>query len=112
LPSPPLDEGALFATQTTSIQLSKFFDGMDDDGNFRNSGESDEGWENGTKPTNYEILKKQQPMQLPVAREENREMRRGPQQSNFVKEKGHVRRREPWQSAIPEDKLHMRRREL
>ncbi|XP_064934217.1 probable mediator of RNA polymerase II transcription subunit 26b isoform X2 [Musa acuminata AAA Group] len=112
LPSPPLDEGALFATQTTSIQLSKFFDGMDDDGNFRNTGESDEGWENGTKPTNYEILKKQQPMQLLVAQEEKREMRRGPQQSNFVKEKGHVRRREPWQSAIPEDKLHMRRREL
>ncbi|URE28405.1 hypothetical protein MUK42_36227 [Musa troglodytarum] len=112
LPSPPLDEGALFATHTTSIQLSKFFDGMDDDGNFRNSGESDEGWENGTRPTkHHEILKKQQPMQLPVAQEENREMRRGPQQSNFGKETGRVRRREPWQSAIPEDGLHMRRRE-
>ncbi|KAA8529902.1 hypothetical protein F0562_034494 [Nyssa sinensis] len=33
LPSPPLDEGAFFATQPTSIELSQFFDGMDDDGN-------------------------------------------------------------------------------
>ncbi|KAH7677259.1 Transcription factor IIS N-terminal protein [Dioscorea alata] len=36
LPSPPLDEGALFITQTANIQLSEFFDGMDDDGNIRN----------------------------------------------------------------------------
>eukprot|EP01018_Ginkgo_biloba_P028503 Gb_30192 [translate_table: standard] len=35
LPSPPLDEGAFLATQTTSIEISKFFDGMDDDGNPR-----------------------------------------------------------------------------
>ncbi|KAG5223702.1 transcription elongation factor-related family protein [Salix suchowensis] len=39
LPSPPLDEGAFFATQPTSMELSQFFDGMDDDGNPRNSGE-------------------------------------------------------------------------
>ncbi|POO00479.1 Transcription elongation factor [Trema orientale] len=32
LPSPPLDEGAFFAAQTTSMELSGFFDGMDDDG--------------------------------------------------------------------------------
>ncbi|KAJ1436030.1 Transcription elongation factor, TFIIS/CRSP70, N-terminal, sub-type [Sesbania bispinosa] len=32
LPSPPMDEGALFATQTGSMELSQFFDGMDDDG--------------------------------------------------------------------------------
>lgn len=38
LPSPPLDEGAFFATQPTSIELSQFFDGMDDDGNPRNGG--------------------------------------------------------------------------
>ncbi|KMZ71989.1 hypothetical protein ZOSMA_170G00100 [Zostera marina] len=32
--SPPLDEGAFFATaHTTSMELSKFFDGMDNDGN-------------------------------------------------------------------------------
>ncbi|KAL0428451.1 UNVERIFIED_CONTAM: putative mediator of RNA polymerase II transcription subunitb [Sesamum latifolium] len=34
LPSPPLDEGAFFATPT-NMELSKFFDGMDDDGNPR-----------------------------------------------------------------------------
>eukprot|EP00258_Populus_trichocarpa_P012891 XP_002323230.2 probable mediator of RNA polymerase II transcription subunit 26b [Populus trichocarpa] len=39
LPSPPLDEGAFFATQPTSMELSQFFDGMDDDGNPRNNGE-------------------------------------------------------------------------
>ncbi|GAV61497.1 Med26 domain-containing protein [Cephalotus follicularis] len=38
LPSPPLDEGVFFATQTM-MELSQFFDGMDDDGNPRNSGE-------------------------------------------------------------------------
>ncbi|KAJ4803646.1 Transcription elongation factor (TFIIS) family protein [Rhynchospora pubera] len=35
LPSPPLDEGAFLATQTTGIQLDEFFDGMDDDGNLK-----------------------------------------------------------------------------
>ncbi|XP_078173333.1 transcription elongation factor (TFIIS) family protein [Carex rostrata] len=35
LPSPPLDEGAFLATQTTAIQLDEFFDGMDDDGNLK-----------------------------------------------------------------------------
>lgn len=35
LPSPPMDEAALFAAPCTSIQLSEFFDEMDDDGNIR-----------------------------------------------------------------------------
>ncbi|CAJ1967873.1 unnamed protein product [Sphenostylis stenocarpa] len=35
LPSPPMDEGALFAAPTGSMELSQFFDGMDDDGNPR-----------------------------------------------------------------------------
>ncbi|KAK7355334.1 hypothetical protein VNO80_14589 [Phaseolus coccineus] len=39
LPSPPMDEGALFAAPTGSMELSQFFDGMDDDGNPRHSGE-------------------------------------------------------------------------
>ncbi|KAJ8770370.1 hypothetical protein K2173_014983 [Erythroxylum novogranatense] len=30
LPSPPLDEAAFFATQPTSMELSQFFDGIDD----------------------------------------------------------------------------------
>ncbi|KAJ0975941.1 hypothetical protein J5N97_017906 [Dioscorea zingiberensis] len=41
LPFPPLDEGALLATQTTTIELSKFFDGMDDDGNLQANGQQD-----------------------------------------------------------------------
>lgn len=49
LPSPPLDEGAFFATNTT-MELSQFFDGMDDDGNPRNSGEFNKNRENGRKP--------------------------------------------------------------
>ncbi|TVU46910.1 hypothetical protein EJB05_06483 [Eragrostis curvula] len=35
LPSPPMDEAALFETPCTSIRLSEFFDDMDDDGNIR-----------------------------------------------------------------------------
>uniref|UniRef100_A0A0E0LNZ2 TFIIS N-terminal domain-containing protein n=1 Tax=Oryza punctata TaxID=4537 RepID=A0A0E0LNZ2_ORYPU len=47
LSSPSMDEGALFATPSTSIRLSeenqgsKFFDGMDDDGNTRHNGGRD-----------------------------------------------------------------------
>lgn len=36
LPSPPLDEGAFFSPPT-NMELSKFFDGMDDDGNPRDN---------------------------------------------------------------------------
>ncbi|CAA3006329.1 probable mediator of RNA polymerase II transcription subunit 26b [Olea europaea subsp. europaea] len=56
LPSPPMDEGAFFATPT-SMELSQFFDGMDDDGigdvvlDPRNSGEFNENRANGRKPT-------------------------------------------------------------
>ncbi|KAL4394206.1 hypothetical protein S245_004933 [Arachis hypogaea] len=39
LPSPPMDEGAFFATQAGSMELSQFFDGMDDYGNPQQSGE-------------------------------------------------------------------------
>ncbi|KZV27365.1 putative mediator of RNA polymerase II transcription subunit 26b-like [Dorcoceras hygrometricum] len=49
LPSPPLDEGAFFATPS-SMELSQFFDGMDDDGNPRNSGAFSENRENGRRP--------------------------------------------------------------
>ncbi|RWR74783.1 putative mediator of RNA polymerase II transcription subunit 26b [Cinnamomum micranthum f. kanehirae] len=59
LPSPPLDEGAFFTTQPTSLELSQFFDGMDDDGNIRNSWE-DMNEENGRKPVseNYDRKRK------------------------------------------------------
>ncbi|KAB2006602.1 hypothetical protein ES319_D11G357300v1 [Gossypium barbadense] len=48
LPSPPLDMDALFA-QPTAMELSQFFDGMDDDGNPGSSG--DFGRNNGRKPS-------------------------------------------------------------
>uniref|UniRef100_A0A6N2N805 TFIIS N-terminal domain-containing protein n=1 Tax=Salix viminalis TaxID=40686 RepID=A0A6N2N805_SALVM len=51
LPSPPLDEGALFATQPTSMELLQFFDGMDDDGNPRNGGEFIKNRESGRRPS-------------------------------------------------------------
>ncbi|XP_042484014.1 probable mediator of RNA polymerase II transcription subunit 26b [Macadamia integrifolia] len=51
LPSPPLDEGAFFGTQPTSLELSQFFDGMDDDGNPRNNGQFDQNREDGGKTT-------------------------------------------------------------
>lgn len=50
LPSPPLDEGAFFVTQAGSMELSQFFDGMDDDGNPRQSGQFNKNRENGRKP--------------------------------------------------------------
>ncbi|KAL7197717.1 hypothetical protein ACSBR2_020274 [Camellia fascicularis] len=49
LPSPPLDEGAFLNNAT--IELSQFFDGIDDDGNPRNSGEFKKNRENGRKPS-------------------------------------------------------------
>uniref|UniRef100_A0A2P2KTT4 Uncharacterized protein MANES_08G061400 n=1 Tax=Rhizophora mucronata TaxID=61149 RepID=A0A2P2KTT4_RHIMU len=59
LPSPPLDEGAFFAAQTTAMELSQFFDGMDEDGNTRNSREFIKNRENGRMPSrqNHNITK-------------------------------------------------------
>ncbi|KAL6134912.1 hypothetical protein ACLB2K_067140 [Fragaria x ananassa] len=51
LPTPPLDEGAFFATQTTSMELSEFFDGMEDYGNPRNNGQYTRNRGNGRKPS-------------------------------------------------------------
>ncbi|XP_073269168.1 probable mediator of RNA polymerase II transcription subunit 26b [Primulina huaijiensis] len=48
LPSPPLDEGAFFTT-TASMELSKFFDGMDDDGNLGNIAAFNKNQENSRK---------------------------------------------------------------
>uniref|UniRef100_A0A7N0ZRD2 TFIIS N-terminal domain-containing protein n=1 Tax=Kalanchoe fedtschenkoi TaxID=63787 RepID=A0A7N0ZRD2_KALFE len=50
LPSPPMDEGAFFATPQT-MELSQFFEGMDDDGNLRNSGEFSKNRESGRRPS-------------------------------------------------------------
>ncbi|KAH1060558.1 hypothetical protein GLYMA_02G157800v4 [Glycine max] len=51
LPSPPMDEGALFAAPTGSMELSQFFDGMDDDGNPQHSGEFIKNHEHGRRPS-------------------------------------------------------------
>jgi len=66
LPSPPLDEGAFFATQPTSIQLSEFFDEMDEDGNLRHNSDASRGnkrGNNGGRPANYSAVATQEPPQ-------------------------------------------------
>ncbi|XP_031287812.1 probable mediator of RNA polymerase II transcription subunit 26b [Pistacia vera] len=62
LPSPPLDDLAFFAAPTAGIELSQFFDGMDDDGNPRNTGEFIKNRENGRKPSveQQSIVKRKQ----------------------------------------------------
>uniref|UniRef100_J3M766 TFIIS N-terminal domain-containing protein n=1 Tax=Oryza brachyantha TaxID=4533 RepID=J3M766_ORYBR len=64
LPSPPLDEGAFFAPQTTAIQLSEFFDEMDEDGNLRHNNDGSLGNKrenNVRRPTSHPGLAKQEP---------------------------------------------------
>lgn len=64
LPSPPLDEGAFFATQPTSIQLSEFFDEMDEDGNLRHNNNASLGNKranNGGRPANHSAVARQEP---------------------------------------------------
>ncbi|KAE9599747.1 hypothetical protein Lal_00046344 [Lupinus albus] len=51
LPSPPMDEGAFFVAQAGSIELSQFFDGIDDYGNPRLGGQFSGNRENGRKPS-------------------------------------------------------------
>ncbi|XP_020238654.1 probable mediator of RNA polymerase II transcription subunit 26b isoform X2 [Cajanus cajan] len=59
LPSPPLDEGAFFVTQTGSMELSQFFDGMDDDGNPRPTEQFNKNRENGRRPAlNGQLIEK------------------------------------------------------
>ncbi|KAG6694477.1 hypothetical protein I3843_09G050200 [Carya illinoinensis] len=65
LPSPPLDEGVFFATQPTSMELSQFFDGMDDDGNPRDSGEFSKNRDNGRKPAQEFQNSTKQKLQMP-----------------------------------------------
>ncbi|XP_015897974.3 probable mediator of RNA polymerase II transcription subunit 26b [Ziziphus jujuba] len=76
LPSPPLDEGAFFATQPTSMELSQFFDGMDDDGNPRNSGEFIKNRANGRRPSveNQNTTKRNQQSrnEVNILRKENK----------------------------------------
>ena len=51
LPSPPLDEGAFFVSAPGTMELSQFFDGMDDDGNIRKSAPSNKNRDNSRKPS-------------------------------------------------------------
>ncbi|CAL9198571.1 probable mediator of RNA polymerase II transcription subunit 26b [Musa acuminata AAA Group] len=98
IPCPSLDEGVFLAAQTTSIQNSKFFDGMDEDGNYTNNG--------------HEQLRKQQPrlqlavpeekgemrrqeLRKPLVLEEKKQMRRQEQQSASQVAKGNLGREEP-----------------
>ncbi|RRT62160.1 hypothetical protein B296_00004282 [Ensete ventricosum] len=108
LPSPPLDEGFLFATQTTSMQLSEFFDEMDDDGS-ENNGEFEKPWENGGTPENDVPHRKQQPPKQYVIPKEKAETRRQ-EPSQFITPEGKevTRRQLPPHSAIVEDKSQMK----
>lgn len=64
LPCPPLDEGALFGH---SIELSDFFDGMDDDGNPMNNGDANNHRSSVRKPPLKEgsVPRQKQQQQLP-----------------------------------------------
>ncbi|PKA67151.1 putative mediator of RNA polymerase II transcription subunit 26b [Apostasia shenzhenica] len=76
LPSPPLDEGAFLATQTTSIRLSEFFDGMDDDGNFRISGDIDKSRDNRRlAPESHRPVRRQEPLNYAAISEEKAPMK-------------------------------------
>ncbi|KAM7260051.1 hypothetical protein ACFE04_015792 [Oxalis oulophora] len=59
LPSPPLDDLTFFAAPP-SMELSQFFDGMDDDGNPRNNGEFIKNRNTGRKPSgeNQNVIKR------------------------------------------------------
>jgi len=65
LPSPPMDDCAFFTTQ--NIDFSQFFDGMDDDGNPRNSGEFNKNQERGRRPA---VIKRDAPKQKDQSIEE------------------------------------------
>ncbi|XP_074589160.1 putative mediator of RNA polymerase II transcription subunit 26b [Curcuma longa] len=81
LPFPPLDEGALLATQTAPMQLSEFFDEMDEDGNFRNN-DGFKGKRGNDHDRNMQIKDPEQKQQPP-------------KQATIVKDKGETRRQAP-----------------
>lgn len=78
LPSPPLDEGAFFAPETTAIQLSEFFDEMDEDGNLRHNNDARIGNKrenNGRRPANHSTVSKPE-LTRPVGTVERDQFRR------------------------------------
>lgn len=79
LPSPPLDEGAFFATQTTAIQLLEFFDEMDEDGNLRHNNNVSLGNKrerNCGRPANNSAVRKQEPPRPSLGAVEKVQLRR------------------------------------
>ncbi|KAI3667102.1 hypothetical protein L6452_42148 [Arctium lappa] len=66
LPSPPLDDLSFLNPHSMSLELSEFFDGMDDYGNPRKSGEFNKNRDNGGKPPvgkqNVSKWKQQKPL--------------------------------------------------
>ncbi|XP_009607268.1 putative mediator of RNA polymerase II transcription subunit 26b [Nicotiana tabacum] len=82
LPSPPLDDLAFISTQTTSMEFSQFFDGMDDDGNIRNSGEFNKSHENGRKDN---PVRKQQFAESVTAAPKERKVEKPKKQTLVVK---------------------------
>ncbi|MQM14726.1 hypothetical protein Taro_047661 [Colocasia esculenta] len=78
LPSPPMDEGALFATQT-AMELSQFFDGMDDDGNMQTNDEFGKCQERGRRSSmenRSNAMRKQQVSNQSVISEDDSQMRK------------------------------------
>lgn len=65
LPSPPLDDLAFFATQPTTMELSGFFDGLEDEENPGHYTELNENKETGRKQAENNRIVKQRP-RLPV----------------------------------------------
>ncbi|ONK78511.1 uncharacterized protein A4U43_C02F19550 [Asparagus officinalis] len=58
---PPLDMGALLATQTAPFEFSKFFEGMDDDGNITSTGNKSNVSRPSVKKDNVEVTRQEVP---------------------------------------------------
>jgi hypothetical protein len=79
LPSPPLDEGAFFAPETTAIQLSEFFDEMDEDGNLRHNNDvrlGNKRENSGRRPANLSAVAKHESTRPSVGAVERVQFRR------------------------------------
>ncbi|KAF6150204.1 hypothetical protein GIB67_023159 [Kingdonia uniflora] len=86
LPSPPLDE-AFFATQPTSMELSKFFDGMDEDGNLHNREEFDKSRVSGNRRTSQNPYRRpQHPVQNASLLKKENNSHMVPRQETVVKQ--------------------------
>ncbi|WOK95949.1 putative mediator of RNA polymerase II transcription subunit 26b [Canna indica] len=112
LPSPPLDEGALFATETAPIRFSEFFDEMDDDGNLRNNEELESQQGNGRNDQVNDRVRKQQPFKQSISPKEKGESRRQePRHLVMPDSDDEMWRQEPQRLAILEPKRQMRQQE-